>query len=139
MSDRAPIGALDDVLEIVVGFFLRGATDDADRRPYLDVAAALEGQALGLGDARGAGFGSLHRVEVHVRVADGEPASRLGAAGVHHERIPITKGTRRSFDGVKAIVSPFVVEALFTSPDALDDGPPLFALGVAGVVLLLGD
>src|SRR5438034_8703557 len=138
IADRAPVGVLDDVLKVVIGLLLRGAADDSHRRPHLDVAAVLTGKAFGLGDTWGAGFGCLDCVEMHVRVADREPAARLGAAGVHHQRVPIAEGTRCPLDAVETVVGSVVIEAGLSGPDPLDDGPPFFALGVAGVVLLLG-
>ena len=97
IADRSPVGVIDDVLEVVVGLPLSRAADDADRRPHLDVAAALARQSLGLGDTGGAGLRSLHRVEVQVRVADRERAPRLGAPGVHHQRVRIAEGPRCAF------------------------------------------
>src|SRR5438552_8638694 len=138
ISDRAPVGVVEDILEVVIGLLLGGTADDAHGRPHLDGATALTRQSLGLGDAPGTGLWCFDRVEMHVRVADGELASGLGAAGVHHQRVCVIEGPWRTFHAVELVVRPLVIEAVFAGPDPLDDAPPLFALSVAGVVLLLG-
>src|SRR5262245_5527377 len=52
----APIGVVDDVLHVVIGFLLGRAADNAHGRPELDVATVLTRQALGLCDALDTGF-----------------------------------------------------------------------------------
>src|SRR2546425_5429691 len=138
ISDRSPVGVVEDILEVVIGLLLGGTADDAHGRPHLDVATALTRQSLGLGDAPGTGLWCFDRVEMHVRVADGELASGLGAAGVHHQRVCVIEGPWRTFHAVELVIRPLVIEPAFAGPDPLDDAPPLFALSVAGVVLLLG-
>src|SRR6266446_1484558 len=138
ISDRSPVGVVEDILKVVIGLLLGGTADDAHGRPHLDVATALTRQSLGLGDAPGTGLWCFDRVEMHIRVADGEPASGLGAAGVHHQRVCVIEGPWRTFHAVELVIRPLVIEPAFAGPDPLDDAPPLFALSVAGVVLLLG-
>src|SRR5436309_2158949 len=138
ISDRSPVGVVDNILEIIIGLLLGGTADDAHGRPHLDVATTLTRQSLGLGDAAGTGLWCFDRVEMHIRVVDGEPASGLGAAGVHHQRVCVIEGPWRTFHAVELVVRPLVIEPVFAGPDPLDDAPPLFALSVAGVVLLLG-
>ena len=87
ISDRPPVGVVDDVLKVVIGLFLGGPADDADGSPHLDVAAVLACQSLCLGDAASAGLRRVDSVEVHIRVSDREPASGLGTACVHHQRV----------------------------------------------------
>src|SRR4030095_13368421 len=65
ISDRSPVGVIDDVLEVVVGLPLGRATDDADRRPHLNLPTPRPRQSLGLGDAGGAGFPRLPHVQAH--------------------------------------------------------------------------
>src|SRR5206468_4977201 len=102
-----------------------------------DVAATLAGQFLGLRDTRRAGLRCFHRIEVHVRVANREQATGLGAAGVHHHRI-VAEGPRRALHTVEPVIDSFEIEASLAGPDPLDDAPPLFALPGAGVVRPLG-
>ena len=75
ISQRSPVGVVDDVLDVVLGFLLGRSADNANRRPDLDVAAALTRQSLGLRDALDTGLGRVHAIEVHIRVADGELAA----------------------------------------------------------------
>ena len=51
ISQCSPVGVVDDVLDIVIGFLLGRAADDDYGRPDLDDAPTLTRQALGLRDA----------------------------------------------------------------------------------------
>src|SRR2546426_958931 len=101
ISDRSPVGVVEDILKVVIGLLLGGTADDAHGRPHLDVATALTRQSLGLGDAPGTGLWCFDRVEMHIRVADGELASGLGAAGGHHQRVCVIEGPGRNFPPVE--------------------------------------
>ena len=90
VPDRAPVGVVDDVLDVVVGFFLGGAADDADGRPHLNRAPVRACESLRLRDTRGARLRRLDRIEVHVGVSNREQATGLGAPGVHHPRHALT-------------------------------------------------
>src|SRR2546427_5675052 len=130
ISDRSPVGVVEDILEVVIGLLLGGTADDAHGRPHLDVATALTRESLGLGDAPGTGLWCFDRVEMHVRVADGELASGLGAGGVHHPRGCVLEGPWRTFHPVELGVRPLGIQAVFAGPDPLYDAPPLFSLSV---------
>src|SRR5690606_35981970 len=78
-------------------------------------------------------------VEVHVGEAGGEGAAGGRGAGVHHERDLAVVRARGAFDAVEPEVLALEVERRLAGPDAPDDGPPLRALLVAGVVLQLSD
>src|SRR5206468_11124088 len=78
ISDRSLVGMVDDVLDVLIGFFLGRATDDADGRPHLNFAPVRARESLRLRDASGTRLRRLDRIEVHVRVTDREPAAGLG-------------------------------------------------------------
>ena len=75
ISQRSPVGVIDDVLDVVIGFLLGRSADDANGRPDLDVAPTLTRQPFRLSDALNTGLGCVDAIEVHVRVTDRELAS----------------------------------------------------------------
>src|SRR3989442_7767212 len=100
ISDRSPVGVVEDILEVVIGLLLGGTADDAHGRPHLDGATALTRQSLGLGDAPGTGLWCFDRVEMHIRVADGELASAtriyILTPSKHHRPVQIGRADLRT-------------------------------------------
>jgi hypothetical protein len=72
ISQRSPIGVVDNVSYVVLGFLQGGPTDNAYRRPDLDSAPLFTRQTLRLSNALTAILGCVDPIEVQVRVADGE-------------------------------------------------------------------
>src|SRR5438093_663692 len=126
---------INNITKIIIGLILNKTTDNTHQYPHLNLTATLTHQSFNLNNTHGTNLQDLHRIEVHVRMEDREPASHLGAANIHHQRIAVSKGSRRSFDTVEMVVRPFVIEALFSDPDSLDDAPPFFPLHITNVVL----
>src|SRR5690606_6862490 len=110
---------------------------DADRCPDLQVAPVPGGPLLRFGDALRALLRRLHGVEVHIGEARGEGAPGGRGAGVHHQRRLAVARTRRALHTLQPEVAAVEVEGRLARPDPPDDRPPLRALLVAGVVLLL--
>jgi hypothetical protein len=66
MPDGSPVSVIHDVLDVVIGFLLGGAADNANRRPNLDLATVFTRQALGLRNTRTTGFGRVDTIKVHI-------------------------------------------------------------------------
>src|SRR5439155_5555411 len=96
--------------------------------PHLNLAPVRARESLRLCDASGTPLRRLDGIEVHVGVTDREPAARLGASGVHHQRRPVTVERGRAFHMTEPIVRPLEGEWRCARPDPLDDAPPLVSL-----------
>src|SRR5438477_5491181 len=137
VSERAPVGVLDQVRDVVVGLGLGLSANDADGSPDLDLPSNVAGLLLCVGYAVGAVLGRAHTVEVHVRVLNGEFPSARRATRVHHGWSLVAVRPRLTLDVVQLVKAAVEVKRSLAGPDAANDRPPLLALLVSVVVLLL--
>src|SRR5207248_11350750 len=62
IAQSSPVGVVDDVLNVIIGFLPSWSADDAHGRPALDGATTLMRQALCLRNALDTGLGCVHAI-----------------------------------------------------------------------------